>query len=132
MLRNTRQRQLILDTLRKTPRHPTADELYEQVRPQLPSISLGTVYRNLDLLVRLGEVRKMESAGGPAHYDADLRPHQHVWCSVCGAVDDVFDLAVAPARLPGTSAHGFQIAGLRIEFQGLCPACQEKERRSHD
>ena len=131
MQRNTRQRQLILDTLRRTCQHPTADELYELVRPELPHISLGTVYRNLDLLVRVHEVRKMESAGGPARYDGDLRPHQHVWCTGSGAVDDVFDTELR-AKLPRESARGFRIGGLRLEFQGLCPDCQQKGTHDHD
>ncbi len=125
MKRNTRQRQHILDTLRNTCTHPTADELYELVRPELPSISLGTVYRNLDVLSRSGDVRKVEAAGGPARYDADLRPHYHVWCESCGAVDDVF-AELEPTHAPQRSAHGFEIETMKLEFTGLCPACRTK------
>jgi Fur family ferric uptake transcriptional regulator len=126
MQRNTRQRQLILDTLRKTCKHPTADEVYELVRVELPSISLGTIYRNLDVLNRQGEVRKVESPGGPARYDGDLRPHYHVWCTTCGAVDDVFDAHLKPLGAPRKSARGFEIGSMKVEFTGLCPACRDK------
>lgn len=124
--RNTRQRQHILDTLRATHTHPTADEVYELVRSALPNISLGTIYRNLDHLTRHGEVRKVETPGGPARYDADLRPHYHVRCERCGAVDDLFAPAIDTLPAPHTSDHGFAITNLKIEFTGQCPACRAK------
>jgi Fur family ferric uptake transcriptional regulator len=118
----TRQRQCVLDVLRATCQHPTADELYELVRMELPHISMGTVYRNLDVLTRSGEVRKVEMPHGPARYDADLRPHHHVRCVECGALDDVFE-APAPGPAPRESARGFKIYGMTVEYAGLCPAC---------
>lgn len=122
--RMTRQRIVILDTLRQLRNHPTADEVYEVVRRELPNVSLGTIYRNLDILARCGQVRKLDSSGAQARFDAELSPHHHVRCQHCGKIDDV---AAAPGmriRTPKRSEHGFTITDHRIEFEGLCPACQ--------
>ena len=73
--RNTRQRAVIVEELCKTTAHPTAVELYEVVRRRLPKISLGTVYRNLDLLARLGIIDKLDLSGAEARFDGDVRPH---------------------------------------------------------
>lgn len=127
MQRNTRQRQCVLDILRATCQHPTADEVYELVRTELPHISMGTVYRNLHVLTRSGEVRKVEMGHGPARYDADLRPHLHVRCIGCGALDDVFQTPASAAPVPRKSARGFKIRQMTIEYTGLCPDCGAKE-----
>ena len=72
--RNTRQRQVILEELQKLTSHPTAAVLYDIVRRRLPKISLGTVYRNLELLARMGMVQKLELAGGEARFDGNVAP----------------------------------------------------------
>lgn len=126
--RMTRQRSVILDTLMSMRSHPTADELYAVVRRQLPSVSLGTIYRNLDLLSRAGQVRRLDSGGSQARFDAELEPHHHVRCSACGRVDDV---AVTPddqIPRPAESMHGFHITGYRIEYDGYCPDCRNGNR----
>lgn len=122
--RMTRQRSVILDTLTRMRSHPTADELYAVVRRQLPSVSLGTIYRNLDVLARSGRVRKLESGGSQARFDAELEPHHHVRCGACGRLDDV--AITRPSRVvrPERSMRGFSITGYRIEFEGLCPDCR--------
>lgn len=122
--RMTRQRTVILETLCRLHSHPTADELYEEVRRELPNVSLGTIYRNLDVLARLGRVRRLESGGAQARFDGETSPHYHVRCQRCGKVDDVPMTAGTRIRRPRKSAHGFQILDHRIEFEGLCPACR--------
>lgn len=87
--RMTRQRAVILEELRKTKSHPTADELYSIVRERLPRISLGTVYRNLDFLADSGEIRRLEAAGSTKRFDGDISWHQHVRCLRCGRIGDV-------------------------------------------
>ena len=67
--RNTRQRRIILEELRGVKSHPTAVEIFERVRRRLPKISLGTVYRNLDLLTRLGMIQKLEWSAGEARFE---------------------------------------------------------------
>lgn len=121
--RMTRQRSVILDTLVSMRSHPTADELYAVVRRQLPSVSLGTIYRNLDVLARSGRVRKLESGGSQARFDAELEPHDHVRCGACGRLDDVVITRHSRVVRPEHSMRGFSITGYRIEFDGLCPDC---------
>jgi Fur family transcriptional regulator, ferric uptake regulator len=121
--RTTRQRQVILEELRKVTSHPTAIGVYEAVRRRLPRISLGTVYRNLDLLSEAGLIRKLELGGGEARFDGNAEPHDHVRCVRCGRVDD---LAGPPLDLLGGRANdlGYRILGHRLEFLGICPQCQ--------
>lgn len=123
--RMTRQRKIILEELRKLKTHPTADELYEAVRARLPRISLGTVYRNLDVLQENGEVLKLESAGSQKRFDGDISPHYHVRCLRCGRVGDVM-AEVQDVDVRGLRAPGFEITGGTIEFFGICDRCQDQ------
>jgi Fur family ferric uptake transcriptional regulator len=125
----TRQRKIILEELRKLKTHPTADELYDAVRERLPRISLGTVYRNLDVLQENGEVLKLESAGSQKRFDGDIRPHYHVRCVRCGRVGDV-ENEVADLDVSGVSAPGFTITGGTVEFYGVCDICRNQEKAS--
>ena len=120
--RMTKQRAVILEALRSVRTHPTADEIYGLVRKKMPRISLGTVYRNLDLLASSGEIRRLDRAGVQKRFDGDLTPHQHVRCENCGSVGDVFP----PLPLPDTSKanlSGFYIKKAEVEFIGLCATC---------
>ena len=129
--RMTRQRAVILEELRKLTSHPTADELFTLVRARLPRISLGTVYRNLDFLADTGQILRLEVSGYTKRYDANLMPHQHVRCTVCGRVADVFPPLPVPSSA-GVFVPGFaRILSARIEFDGLCEECMDKERVAH-
>lgn len=123
--RNTRQRQVVLEELRKLTSHPTAAELYELARQRLAKISLGTVYRNLELLVQMGVIRKLETAGSEARFDADVNHHYHVRCVRCQRVDDAYGLPHNPIKEEVMQLNGYDIVGLRLEFIGICPSCQE-------
>jgi len=126
-MRNTRQRREILRQLRNTKKHPTAQELYELVRRVVPNISLGTVYRNLQRLVAVGEIRALK-AGGQTRFDGDTAPHAHVRCVQCGRVAD------APAPQPtlqppaGPEVEGFTIVGYQLEWLGICPQCAANDQ----
>lgn len=120
--RMTRQRMVILEELKKVKTHPTADELYAMVRSRMPRISLGTVYRNLDFLADSKEILKLESAGSIRRFDGDVRPHQHVRCTVCGKVGDVMPPLPAPS-VEGVEVEGFTISTARVEYEGVCDAC---------
>ncbi len=120
--RMTKQRSIILEELRKTKTHPTADELYGIVRKHMPRISLGTVYRNLDLLAETGEIIKLESAGSIKRFDGDTSWHQHVRCVHCGRVGDVMQPQSIPC-VEHIHVDGFVITGARIEYDGVCKQC---------
>jgi len=122
--RHTKQRRLILDELRKSHNHPTAAELYRLVRKRLPRISLGTVYRNLEMLTERGIIRKLEQSGSRARYDGDLSHHYHIRCAGCGRLDDIEALSFVPDDFAFSPPAGYEIIGHRIEFIGLCRECR--------
>ncbi len=125
--RMTRQRQVILDELMSRKDHPTADELYAAVRRKLPRISLGTVYRNLDVLMRSGLALKLDMGGAQSRFDADISPHYHVKCVSCGRVDDIRETGFVEITLPPSRDDGYAITGVRVEFDGICPQCRGRE-----
>ncbi|MCP4632954.1 MAG: transcriptional repressor [candidate division Zixibacteria bacterium] len=123
--RITKQREVILEEIRKLKTHPTADEIYMIVREKLPKISLGTVYRNLDILSDMEEIRKM-NIGGQWRYDYHFGDHHHVHCIKCNRIDDIYGLK----EIEIDKARGitdFEILDYKLEFQGICPSCKEKE-----
>jgi len=122
--RNTRQRQAILEELREMRSHPTAGELYRSVRQRLPRISLGTVYRNLDILAETGQVVKLASADQEARYDGNPAPHAHLQCEACGRIEDVELVVPALAELARSEIHGYRISTYSLLFAGMCPACR--------
>lgn len=124
MVRQTRQRQAVIEVLRASREHPDAAWIHGQVRGSLPSVSLGTVYRTLDALVRDGVVLTIERAGQATRYDyrREGEDHHHAVCRGCGAIFDVEAEAlpcVPVAALPA----GFRVTEVRLEFMGLCAHC---------
>lgn len=128
--RNTQQRQVILEELRKLTSHPTAAGLYEIVRRRLPKISLGTVYRNLDLLARSGAIQKLDYSGTEARFDGNAAGHDHLRCVCCGRVDDVSAPSLDLSGGKPKDWCGYEILGHRLEFFGVCPDCQRRRDRA--
>jgi len=122
--RNTPQRKVVLEELCAVKTHPTAAELYELVRRRLPRVSLGTVYRNLEVLLQDGMIRKLEFAGSETRFDGTQAEHYHVRCRDCGHIEDIYDLGPGGAPVQPTTLAGFHIEGHRLEYFGLCPVCQ--------
>ena len=122
-MRLTKQRKLILDKLKKTGFHPTAIEIYDEVRKQLPTISLGTVYRNLEILCRQGSIRKIESCGDQKRFDANSENHLHIICSSCGRIQDVENQPEIDVSNLIDIDTEFSIIEVRLELLGLCPDC---------
>jgi Fur family ferric uptake transcriptional regulator len=121
----TRQRQIILEELQTVDSHPSADEVYEMVRKRMPRISLGTVYRNLEILSELGEIQKLELGGDLKRFDRKPNKHYHIRCINCGRVDDA---PIAPLNQVEDELYGatvYTIIGHRLEFEGLCPGCSK-------
>ena len=126
-LRMTTQRKVILEELKKLDTHPSADEIYEVVRLRLPRISLGTVYRNLDLLSELGAIQTLELSGALKRFDWDTNKHYHIRCVRCNRVEDA---PVAPLNQLEDELYAstvFEIVGHNLEFIGLCPKCTRKD-----
>lgn len=122
--RQTRQRRVILEELRSLTTHPTAVELYELTRRRLPRISLGTVYRNLDLLVRAGVVQRLQGAGTEARFEGKPDRHSHVRCVRCGRLDDAHEARVSLAGVKDNKLKDYQIIGHKLELFGICSGCR--------
>lgn len=121
--RITKQRTIILEKLRQVHTHPTADEVYAMTRKELPRISLGTVYRNLEVLSRRGEILCLENGAAQKRFDANTVPHHHVRCTRCGKVADVR----VPLPMPSLEAalvEGFTVTAAHILFEGVCDTCK--------
>lgn len=129
--RMTRQRKVILEELLKQNTHPSADEIYQMVRRRMPRISLGTVYRNLEVLASMGKIQKLELSGALKRYDWNTKKHYHIRCLHCDRVDDA---PIAPLNQLENDLYGatvFEIIGHNLEFTGLCPDCSKKAASNH-
>ncbi len=121
--RMTRQRKVILQELCQVDTHPSADEVYAMVRKRLPRISLGTVYRNLEILSESGDIQKLELGCTLKRFDGTTKKHYHLRCIRCDRVVD------APVDFEVSIDHGmkgatdFKIIGHKLEFIGICPEC---------
>lgn len=127
-LRATEQRRVIVEELRRSRRHPTANEIYESVRTKLPRISLGTVYRNLEILSESGEIRKLEMAGSRRRFDGTMENHFHVKCVKCDRVSDAELPLVRDILDSLKELEGYEIVLSHLEFSGVCPECRKKEK----
>ncbi len=128
-LRMTRQRRVILEELRRTADHPSADELYSRVRRRLPRISLGTIYRNLEVLTELGEIQTLELCCNLKRFDGNAAAHYHIRCLGCGRVADAPTSAHLDLETCLPPHTDFRITGHKLEFVGLCPACDNPTPR---
>jgi Fur family peroxide stress response transcriptional regulator len=123
-MRNTRQRQVVLDILRSTDTHPTADWVYERARQVIPNISLGTVYRLLNRLHEEGMVAQLDAGSRKARFDGNPGNHQHIVCDICGRIVDVPDVIDAQAAQRIEQLTGFRVSTHRVDWFGVCPECQ--------
>ena len=123
------QRQIILETIQEHKEHLSAQQIYGYARERCPHISLGTVYRNLNLLAGLGQIRRVPIPGQPDHFDSTLEQHAHFRCTQCGAV---FDLSVASDFDPCTAADpcGCRLTGYELVFSGVCAECCAAEKKN--
>ena len=122
--RYSRQRELIFEALRHTKEHPTAEMLYRWLKPENPCLSLGTVYRNLNLLAEEGAITRMPFP--VERYDANVEPHPHFRCEVCGGVFDLdlpYDKGLDEKAL---LASGHDIRSHELIFHGVCVNCKPK------
>lgn len=121
--RYSRQRELIYEALRQTEQHPTAEMIYQWLKPANPSLSLGTVYRNLNLLADEGAIRRM--AFPVERYDAKTMPHPHFCCDQCGAVYDLHLPYDAELDRQALLASGHDVTGHEVVFHGICTKCKQ-------
>jgi Fur family transcriptional regulator, peroxide stress response regulator len=127
-LRITPQRRAICGYLAGNESHPTAAMIYDDLKEDMPSLSLMTVYNTLNTLSDLGAVNVIGQAGDDTvHYDPDTDPHINVVCISCQKILDVPSDRLADLRRDIDSQSGFRLLGARMMFYGLCPECQAKQ-----
>ncbi|MCX6066328.1 MAG: Fur family transcriptional regulator [Chloroflexi bacterium] len=125
-MRLTPQRMAICKLLTESDEHPTAMMLYEELRPQFPSLALATVYNTLDTLVSLGAVNVLGHAGDDhVHYDAVMEPHVNLACVACHRIVDIPSEHVQHLDDEISQASGYKLLGARVLYYGLCPDCQK-------
>lgn len=130
----THQREVILNEVRRANTHLTADEIYERVRKRLPRISMGTVYRNLDILATCGLIRKVDPGRPQMRFDGKTGEHYHITCVVCGQIED------APFKPSENALENLEnvlgnltkygIFGHKLEFIGVCSSCLKEKGMS--
>jgi Fur family ferric uptake transcriptional regulator/Fur family peroxide stress response transcriptional regulator len=121
--RNTIQRSLVLAAVKELQCHVTADEVYDTLVKKHPDISKGTVYRNLNLLSDIGEIRKVEMPGGADRYDHLCHKHYHAKCIKCGRIFDVEMEFITDLEKSIKDTRGFAFTDHDIIFKGICLEC---------
>jgi Fur family peroxide stress response transcriptional regulator len=128
-LRRTPQRLAIISYLEGNTSHPAAEDIFRELSPRFPTMSLSTVYNNLAVLEREGKVVELRVDPTRSRFDPNTEPHHHLVCLECGRVVDIFrefEIELSPEELAG-----FEVRRSEVSFFGLCPDCQaraEKDR----
>ena len=119
-----RKRDAILTCLRQTTEHPSAEWVFSQLKPQIPDLSLGTVYRNLSLFKEQGLITSLGTVNGVERFDGNTEPHVHYICTGCGRVLDLHQIRV-PEELNQAAAmgSGSEVTGCQLTFTGVCSEC---------
>ncbi len=123
--RRSRQRDRILELLESTGTHPSAGWLFARMRKDFPNLSLGTVYRNLGILIEQDKIRRISSAGVFDRLDANSRPHAHFICEKCGAIIDLDEPDVCLEER-FRKEHGLVVRRHEVRFYGFCRRCAQK------
>lgn len=120
----SKKRQMILDTIKSTDSHPSAKWVYETLKEDIPDLSLGTVYRNINLFKEQGYVIAVANVQGEERIDADTSPHAHFVCESCGCVYDV-PATHAPMCGENCSMNGFETHRTILTYYGICGGCTQ-------
>ncbi len=122
----SKQRESVLQYLKNTKAHPTAEQIYADLKPKLPNLSLATVYRNLAQLCQSGSVIRLSAGDKTDHYDADTSDHQHFVCRACGRVSDLF-FRLPPELLDENLGECFCADSYKLYVYGTCARCSAKK-----
>jgi len=127
-VRMTNQRRVIIEILRSTKEHPTAEWVFERARRQLPNVSLGTIYSNLRILVEQGVARELFTGEARCHYDANVEDHPHFICTQCQSVIDL-DITIASTAIADIEIQGHKVTAENLQFFGVCAQCLLQEEK---
>jgi Fur family transcriptional regulator, peroxide stress response regulator len=124
--RLTPQRLAVLRVLADSTDHPSAEQVYQRLRPTYPMLSPATVYKTIDVLKAMGQILELEFREGANRYDVNIPvSHPHLVCTSCGRLED-FDVAELDRLAErAAAATGFRVLRHRLDFYGLCPACRD-------
>ena len=125
--RFSHQREQIFQAVCGSHAHPTAEMVYQWLKPSMPKLSLGTVYRNLHQMAQEGRLTELE--GPVARFDADTSPHTHFRCVCCGGVFDLEALPYDPALDHQAEQSGCRVIGHVLFFTGVCSACADQKKK---
>lgn len=120
----TKQRKLILDIIISSTEHMTAEEIYMKAKKVLPSIAIGTVYRNLSLMTEAGEIRRVTMPNAPDRFDRSLLPHEHLICQNC---EELSDITVSDLKDYLEKRTGIEILGYDLSLRYICDKCKKEE-----
>ena len=123
----TQQRIEIYKALLSSKKHPSPEAIYRKLKAGFPTLSLATVYNNLEVLSRLGVVRKLNPLSDHARYDGDLSSHTHFVCLSCKSVEDIESEEIESIEIPDPPENGRKILAKTIQFIGICKKCQNNQ-----
>ncbi len=128
-LKSTPQRTAIYQALVQSTAHPTAEDLFTQVSPTLPMLSMNTVYYTLDILRTAGLIQEVNIGHERARFDANLTPHHHVICLGCQTIYDVMDSRLNRLTSPSGIPKDFEITNHQVAFRGYCGSCRRSRTK---
>lgn len=124
----SRKREAVLRAVRSTTTHPTAEWVYQTLKPEYPDLSLGTVYRNLAQFKEDGVIMSVGIVNGQERFDGNVQPHTHFVCSQCGAVLDIPDDRPEPGRIERIAQHHhIRVDSADIMLRGVCSECLNRK-----
>ena len=131
--RFSQQRERIYQTVLESRAHPTAEMVNQQLKPEMPRLSLGTVYRNLLFFQQNGTIQSVGVVNGQERFDAVTAPHSHFVCTSCGAVIDLHRIPMDPALTAAVrEQYGFEVQRHELTFYGRCQKCMQKRIHEED
>lgn len=122
--KHSKKRDAILNCIRETKCHPTAEWVYRQLKPDFPDLSLGTVYRNIAMFKEENTIQSIGVVKGLERFDGNIEPHTHFICSCCGQVLDL-EYVTLPQHILEEAAAGGSVTSYQLQFTGLCRNCIE-------
>ena len=131
--RYSKKREAILTAIRSTNCHPSAEWVYQTLKPEHPDLSLGTVYRNLIFFQQRGDIQSVGVVRGQERFDAVTSPHSHFVCNSCGAVSDLHNIQLdADLNRSVSRQYGLAVERHELTFYGLCPECMQKNKKKNE